>query len=295
MEEVRLPRWLKERHTPLSSRPIAPGFVDKNLARIRAFMEEILHPEKGISSRKGLLQKVSPGARTGGMVVLVVSGVVLSKLWALFILGLIAITMAILSGLNPLRVFTRRVLPPLLFTAIILVPVLFSGFAPQERLFEVELWRYTLAVTHGGVELWKMLLLRVGVVVFLLALLMSVTSEQELFSGLKALPVPSVVVTLVYMSFKQLSLFLRLAEDINLARKSRAIRPDTLRDEGQWFATRVSYFLKRAFRQSREVSMAMVSRGFRGKMEPLPPPPHGVKDYMFLGFAFFVFFLSLGV
>ena len=294
MEEIRLPSWLREKHMPRGSKLITPGFVDKNLARIHSFMEELLHPE-GSPSRRGLLQRLSPAARIAGVCVLVLSGVLLSKLWALFLLAIVATVMALLSGVNPLRLFTRRVMPPLLFTAIVLIPVIFSAFQPAERLFEVELLGYTLAVTRGGVELWQMLLLRVGVVLFLLSLLLRVTGEQELFSGLKALPVPAVVVTLVYMSFKQLSLFLKLAEDTNLARKSRTIRQDALKDEGQWFASRLSYFLKRVFSQSKEVSMAMVSRGFRGKVETLPAGACGLKDYIFLGFSFFVFFLSVGL
>ncbi len=294
MEGLRLPGWLKEKHRPLRSQPITPGFVDKNLARIHSFMEGILRPENGLSGR-GLLQRLSPGARMCGVLVLVVSGVMLSTLWAILLLGIVVSVLAILSGVNPVRLFTGRVLPPLVFTAVVLIPVLFSEFEPVVRLFEVELWGYTLGITAGGVELWEMLLLRVGVVVFTLSLLLSVTPEQELFSGLKALPVPGVVITLIYMSFKQLTLFLRLAEETNLARKSRTIRADVLRDGGQWFASRVAYFLRRVFIQSREVSMAMVSRGFRGRLEVIPATSWKAGDYIFLGFSFFIFFLSLGL
>ena len=283
---MRLPQWLCEDHRGVGSEPISAGFADKNLARIRAFVEELLKPE-GEAKAEGLVQSLSAGARVGGFMVLALSAVLLSNALALVALGIVVAGLAAVSGLNPFRLFKRRVLTPLIFTAIIMLPLLFLDLSGGDG--------YSIGLTEYGTGLFVLMLLRVSVATFTIAVLVGLTTEQELFSGLGALPVPSVVVAMLYMSLRQIVLFTRLAENINLARKSRTIRPALLKDEGQWFASRLAYFLRRAFQQSREVAMAMVSRGFRGELKTNMPAPMGGRDYIFMGFCFFIFFLSLGL
>jgi energy-coupling factor transporter transmembrane protein EcfT len=68
-----------------------------------------------------------------------------------------------------------------------------------------------------------------------------------------------------------------------------------LKESQAWFAGRVAFFIERTFKLSEEVTMAMTSRGFAGEVKAMEDHTLKGRDYLWLGFTSFVFFLALGV
>jgi energy-coupling factor transporter transmembrane protein EcfT len=82
--------------------------------------------------------------------------------------------------------------------------------------------------------------------------------------------------------------------DAALARKSRTIDGTGVKEAQRWFASRAAFILKRSLSTAEEVSMAMVSRGFDGKVRISPAGPLGRGGYLWLGATSFFLFLSFG-
>jgi cobalt/nickel transport system permease protein len=298
---MKLPAWFREE----KARPPYPtgagggmegqsrGFVEKNLAAITAFMREVVASHE-YSQREGMLQALDPRARIGGIMVLVVGVAFMEKGVALLTLLMLAAAIMYLSNVDAAGL-VKRVMPPVVFTAILVVPVFFNFITPGTDIFGFNVSGFHIAFTSEGLQVGFRLIVRVTAMVSLVALLFLTTKEADLFKGLKGLPVPGFFITALFMTFRYILILLKIVEDTNLSKKSRTISKAAMKESQRWFAGRVAYLFERSLRLSEEVTQAMASRGFAGEVKTLEQYALKGRDYLWLGFTSFVFFLSLGV
>ena len=195
---------------------------------------------------------------------------IISTLLVLIVVGL-SRSLAVIAGLYavlilagwasavPLGVWVRRVwlvLP--FFTALIAIPALF--LTPGPPLLALPLG---VRVTQSGVTTALFLLLRVGTSVTAAVLLVLTTPWNTVLKALGALRVPDVLVLILGMTYRYIYLFLRLAGDLFLARKSRLLRRMDGRAGRELVASSAGVLLSRSLQMSSEVYLAMESRGFR--------------------------------
>lgn len=295
-QKMKLPAWFaEERDLPPHVRGgrVKRGFIDKNLDAVTGFMKEVFESHE-YSRRKGLLQAVETRARTGGIMLLVFSGAFMERTFSLLFLVLLAVAIMRLSGVDSRSLF-KRVLPSVVFTGILVVPAFFSFITPGTDLFSLSLLGLHTSVTVEGVEVGLRLLVRVSAMVSLVALLFLTTREADLFKGLKGIAVPVFFITALFMTFRYILVLLRTVEDSSFAKKSRTISRTALKESQGWFAGRVAFLLERTVKISEEVTRAMASRGFTGEIKTLGDRALGGRDYLWLGFTSFVFFLALGL
>jgi energy-coupling factor transporter transmembrane protein EcfT len=126
-------------------------------------------------------------------------------------------------------------------------------------------------------------------------LLFLTTGQTDFFRALSALPVPAFFTTALFMTFRYVFTLLKITEDSVLARRSRTITGTAPAEKRHWAASRLAYLLRRSLATAGEVSLAMTSRGFAGKVRTIPAPPPGAGDMAWVGFAAFVFFIFLFV
>ena len=129
----------------------------------------------------------------------------------------------------------------------------------------------------------------------LASLLMLTTRQSDFFTALKRLKAPALFVTALFLTFRHIFILIKVAEDMLLARRSRAISRARPKDLQGWFASRVMFLLKKSVFIAEEVSMAMTARAFSGRVKPFGFKRLGGRDYMWLGASFFILFLSLGL
>ncbi|MBI5493121.1 MAG: cobalt ECF transporter T component CbiQ [Deltaproteobacteria bacterium] len=291
MAEVKLPAWLKEaRDAPClaDGKDSAPGFLEKNLEGIASFFGKMVYFE-GYASKKGLLQAVEPRARILGVLALVLACVAASGVVALSGVFLVTLAIALLSKVG-LSALIKRVLPSFLFTSVLLLPVFFSFVTPGEPIAGF----MGIYVTRQGAGTAFFFISRVSLMASLVMLLLLTTRQTDFFRGLRQF-LPAFFVTTLFMTFRYIFVLLKVAEDSTLARKSRTFAKGSLRESQDWFASRIALILKKSLSTAEEVSMAMASRGFNGKLDAIGPARMGKKDLLWVGLAWFVFFLSLGL
>jgi cobalt/nickel transport system permease protein len=97
------------------------------------------------------------------------------------------------------------------------------------------------------------------------------------------------------MTRRYLLILLKIAEDAALARRSRTIDAAAVKDSRGWFSSRASLLLKRSLRTAEDVTMAMASRGFTGRLKTNSAGRLKGWDLVWIGCASFIFFLSFGL
>jgi energy-coupling factor transporter transmembrane protein EcfT len=179
-----------------------------------------------------------------------------------------------------------------LFSAAIIAPAILNVITPGPAV--VTLWHPAqdhfgpwalppaITITGSGLMVAGRFLLRVGVCVTLAHLLAATTRPDRLLQGLRALAAPRVFVLLLGMMERYLSLFLRAAQEIHLARLSRSAGVGSTRQEQAWVAAGMGSLLRRTQALGQDVFHAMLSRGYTGEARLLDPPRWRGQDWSFL-------------
>jgi cobalt/nickel transport system permease protein len=289
-----LPTWMRERARPDS--PLAPtapprrNFTRLALAQLARVLAELLTVEIS-ATHPGLLQRLDPRAKVVGVlgilvVCTLVQGIGTVGVALLFCLGLAAL------GRIPLRRLALVWLTVPLITVAIMAPATLNVITPGAPVLTLCRlpWEHlgawplpdTLAITADGLAILLRMVLRAGVCVTLVLLLTATTRTARLFFGLRGLGVPNLFVMLLAMMERYLTMLLRAAEEIHLAKLSRTVRPGTTRAERAWVATGMGALLRRTHTLSQAIYLAMLARGYTGEVYLLDPPRWRAAEWLFL-------------
>ncbi len=292
---MNLPEWLKVSVPALTpERGVKePGFIKKNLEEIASLMRWMMDTEES-AGRRGLLQTFDPRARILGILFLVVATAVTGNTIGFVSIMIIILLLSYLSSVG-ITDMVGRVLPSFVFTGVMVLPALLSIVTPGTHILTIMIGTKEIGITYEGLRTAGTLLVRVTMMVSLVALLLLTTRQADLFTGLRGLPVPAFLVTALFMAFRYIFILLRMAEDVNLARRSRTIDHGLLRDTQGWFASRIAFFVERSMKMAEDISMAMCSRGFTGEIKGMDMDGMKRRDYLWLGGTSFVFFIILGL
>jgi len=253
-------------------------------------LEETLVNERSAEA-PGLLQSLDARAKALGLVGLIVIATLLQRPVALGLAYVLSLLLGFASRL-PARRLARVWLTVPLFSAAIIAPATLNVITPGPAL--LVLWHPAhhhlgpwalppaVTITTSGLVVAGRFLLRVGVCVTLALLLAATTRPDRLLRGLRALGVPRVFVLLLGMMERYLSVFLRSAQEIHLARLSRTARLGSTRREQAWVAAGMGSLLRRTQALGQAVFHAMLSRGYTGEARLLDPPRWGAQEWSFL-------------
>ncbi len=293
---LKIPEWMKEpagRGGDPGQVVKEAGFIRKNLSGIASLRGWLF--ESGESAkRRGLLQTLDPSARIAGVLVLVAAASLAKDYPALLAVTALSAVLTVLSGVG-FWSLSKKVLPAFIFTLIIIIPVLFGFFSPGRPVAGFSLGGFDIFVTSAGLKTGVFFITRVATLVSLVSLLILTTRETDFFTGMKRFPVPAVFVTTLFMTFRHIFILLKTAEDTSMARRARTIDTSRLKDRRDWFASRVVLFLKKTLAAAEELNMAMVSRGFGGRLRVISGDVTKGRDYLWIGAVTFVFLVSLMV
>jgi energy-coupling factor transporter transmembrane protein EcfT len=139
-------------------------------------------------------------------------------------------------------------------------------------------------VTREGLFVAGRFLLRSTACITLSFALVASTGRDELLSGLRSLGVPGIFGMVFSMMQRYLSLVIKAAEELHLAKLSRTIA-STPAQEREWVAAGMGSLFRRTHYLSQEVCKAMVSRGFNGRVRPAERPRPAFADFIFAAIA----------
>jgi cobalt/nickel transport system permease protein len=293
---MELPQWMRTRARPEPARcqwsrfHPSPRFLHRALGSFARLFEALLTNER-TASAPGLLQSLDARAKTLGLTGLIVLATLLQRSGSLVMLLLLSIILAFASRL-PLRQVARVWLVVPLFSLAIITPAILNIITPGTPL--VTLWTFSrshlgpwalpeaLTITAPGLMLAFRFLLRVTVCVTLAYLLTATTRPDRLFQGLRALSAPRLFILLLGMMQRYLTVLLRSAQEIHLARLSRSANLGSTRQEQAWIAAGIGALFRKTHTLGEEVFHAMLSRGFTGEIKLLAQPRWTLQEWSFL-------------
>ncbi|NLP11340.1 cobalt ECF transporter T component CbiQ [bacterium] len=247
--------------------------IEHTLHGIAETVERSLFAEE-ISTRPGLLQSLDPRVKLIATLALILSVGLSRNLLVLVGLYFLALLLAWRSAI-PADFFIKRVwllLP--FFTGFIVLPALF--ITPGPPLVQLPLG---LVITVTGAQTVLFLLLRVSSSVSYSLLLILTTPWNTVLSALSVLRLPDEIVLVLGMTYRYIFLLLRSANDMFLSRQSRVVGRLSSAEERKMIAASIGTLLNRSLNLSSEVYLAMVSRGFRGKIRTLKPFKMQPRDW----------------
>lgn len=281
------PQWLLGSNDAVSACELSgkrkrAGAIEKTLDGGAGLMRQVLFSQD-IAEEDGFLQRVSPGAKLLGLVLLLVSAALVHNIVVLVIAYALTLVAAYISAV-PVRYFVTRVwLFVPIFTGIVVLPAIFSFVTPGDMILSLWMWNgQPVGVTAQGLRTAGLLVTRVALSISLVLLLTITTPWVELLAALRTVRVPRMFVLVVGMAYRYIFLLLGSVTDMFESRRARNAgrggRPKSSRSVV--FST-VGALLGKSHELSEEVHRAMVSRGFRGDAKTLDGAGLRGRDYVF--------------
>ncbi len=281
------------------------NFVAKTLTGLTEAVKRAVFAEH-YARLPGLLQGLDPRGKILTFLALLIATAVTHRPEVLLGIYLLTIVLAIASRI-PLVFFTKRVwlfIP--LFTGAIALPAIFNFITPGRPVFTL----VTLAapinwgpfhfpgkitITEQGLRGAAIFILRVAVSVSLSVLLILTTEWARLLRALSALHFPRVGILILGMTYRYIFLFIKVAEEMFLARRSRIVGRTSTREQQRWVSARLGFMLNKSYNLSNEVYLAMLSRGWNGQARFLDDFHFQRKDAAWVAFTFVFLFVIVFV
>jgi cobalt/nickel transport system permease protein len=224
-----------------------------------------------VASAPGVLQRVDARIKVVTLLGLVVVAAFLHTIPALVGLYLVTVALALASRLS-LRFFLARVwLFVPVFTGVVVLPATLNLVTPGRIVVPLGTWfGSAVGLTAEGLESAGLVVMRVAVSISLVVLLTLTTPWQRLLAALRSLFVPTVVILVLSTAYRYLFHLLTAVEDMYTARRARTVGADTdIRSSRRFVAASAGALFGKAHTLSEEVYLAMVARGFTGRVRTL--------------------------
>lgn len=245
---------------------------------------------EAMGAQQGLLQGLDPRIKLIGFLALIISGVLARSLPVLAALFLLALILALFSGITVARLYKQVWISVLLFTGVIALPSIVV--VPGLPVWQVP-WVHW-AVTQQGLRSAAFLIGRAETSATFAVLLILSTPWPHVLKAMRNLGVPVVVVAILGMTHRYIFVLLQNATQLLEARRSRIVAPMKGPQQRRMVAAAVGVLLGKAFQISSDVHLAMISRGYRGEVHLLNDFRTRSRDWFALLFALTVPALILG-
>lgn len=280
-EALRLPN----RKTGLS-----PSFLDRSIHSLSKFILTT-YREWETASQRGLFQKIDPRIKIVFLIYFVVIASLLKNINSEILLGTWIFFLCVLSKLPLFQFYKKVFITGGIFGFLIPLPSALNLFTPGEFLLPlfslpksfiplIPVFPESIGITNEGLLRVLMVTSRVINSLSITLLVFYTTPFPEMMRGLRFFRVPETMVMIMTLTYKYVFLFVKMIQEMYLARKVRYIGREKESTMRSWIAGRIVFIFQRSQRRFEEVYRAMVSRGFTGKIRNPSPPPFCLKDLL---------------
>jgi cobalt/nickel transport system permease protein len=271
--------------------PRKNNFIERSTTSALSFLKESIFADQ-YAFQKGLLQSLDPRIKTITFLFFIVQILFTRDILVLLCFYALCLFLTEVSKIN-LGFFLKRtwVFMPL-FSFFIAIPALFGIFTPGETWVALKIAGVNLAITHEGLFVAALFVMRVITSVSFAVLLNLTTKHFELLSVLWSFKIPQVFVMTLGMCYRYVFLFVEIIENTYLAIKSR-VGTNVHYKRGQHIvAWNIAHLWDRSYQLNEEVYKAMLSRGYHGEPLVLTDFKIKAKDWFWLLFVTAIFVVT---
>lgn len=301
-DSKKIPAWLLEdgaNQAGGQARSSKTHFLRRTLKNISGIVENELYCEK-YAAKDNFLQIVDPRVKFCVFLIFIIFGSFGGSVAVLTVLAAVPIVYAGLSGI-PVRIFFRRIwliVPVMIFLVSLpgasnlfirghpMIYVLGPGcFGMKEGLY----------FSAAGLRTAFRLMLRAGISLSFSFLLLLTTRWSKIASGLETMHTPSIVTSILNMTYRYIFLLSETAREMMEARYLRTFGKLKSSDNRHFVAHSTAYLFLKGHCISEEIYEAMCCRGYAGISTGLFDSEIALKDYIFIFLnAVILFLLILG-
>ncbi len=236
------------------------GFLDRLADGIAHALAHALDADD-VARRDGFLQRLDPRVKLGIVVGFIVVAVMVKSLAVLAALFLVAVGLALVSGIAIARLVRQVWIGVLAFTGVIALPALF--LVPGDVLATLPVLGWP--VTLQGLRSAAFLIGRSETTATYALLLILSTPWPHLLKAMRFYRLPVVLVVILGMTYRYVFVFLHSTAQMFEARRSRMVGRLRPGDRRRLATATAGALLGKALDMSTEVHLAMISRGYRGE------------------------------
>lgn len=269
---INIPDWLrKTEQKNFQGARTTEGFLDKTLRHMLSIIEDTVFNEK-ISKKQGLLQSINPLLKILTFLSFVILIVLMKSPTGIAIFLMLGISLVFSSRLSLLSVL-KRILPLTFLTFLIALPASLNIVVAGREIFVLYTFKASpsifgiqrIAITEEGLISMMTMIMRVSCSVFFVFLLTMTTRPDRFMKSLMFI-VPGVFRSIIGITYRYIFFLVRRVEEFIMGLESRRITTVDPSGGRKWIASRIGLLFSISLEFSKELSLAMQSRGYSEKV-----------------------------
>lgn len=296
---VSIPDWLrKTEQKNFQGLRTTEGFIDKTLRHILSIIQDTIFNEKA-SKLQGLLQSINPILKILTFLIFIMLIALMKSPIEIAPFLILGIFLVVLSRLSLLSVL-KRVLPLILLTLLIALPASMNIVVNGKEIFILYTFKSSpgifgiqrIAITEEGLISMLTMVMRVSCSI-LFVILLTMTTRPDRFVKSLTVIVPGVFHSIIGITYRYIFFLVKRVEEFIMGLESRRLNRVSSSGGRKWIASRIGLLFLISMELSKELSLAMQSRGYqekakgRGLVLPLFSMKH--SGFKIINIAWFIF------
>lgn len=269
------------------------NFIEKTVLSIQNTFEDMFASDE-IADKSGLMQSLDPRVKLLSTIFLIIITNFGNSLSYIAVMLVYSLILAALSKI-PMKSYIARIsVVSIVFTGIVLIPSLFNVVRSGKPLIYIT---GSLYITRDGALSALIFIMRSFVSLSFIYVLILSTKWVEILKALRYFKFPKIFSATLDISLRYITLFLDVASNMFLARKSRSVGKSKGKSERKFVASSMGNLLIKSEQLSDDVYNAMISRGYKGEYKTINDFKISRNDIIWIIFnasLFMIFFLSKG-
>lgn len=269
---ISIPDWLrKTEQKNFQGTRTTEGFLDKTLRHMLSIIDDTVFNEK-VSKKQGLLQSINPLLKILTFLSFVILVVLMKSPAGIATFLMLGISLVFSSRLSLLSVL-KRILPLTFLTFLIALPASLNIVVAGREIFVLYTFKASpsifgiqrIAITEEGLISMMTMIMRVSCSVFFVFLLTMTTRPDRFMKSLMFI-VPGVFRSIIGITYRYIFFLVRRVEEFIMGLESRRITTVDPSGGRKWIASRIGLLFSISLEFSKELSLAMQSRGYSEKV-----------------------------
>lgn len=292
LKEEKIPNWLLDNNCYLQNKQsVKTGFLAKTLKELSSVIQNEVYSEQFVAY-KGYLQVVDTRVKLLALLFYMFLGAVTNHIFTLILLIFIAAGFVKLSRLSMKHYIKRAWLILPLFIFIMSIPAATNLFVKGDACFYIYKSLHInigfikmpedLYFTVIGIQMIVRMALRIGVSISFAYLLIMTTSWSSITKALSIFRVPSIIITILNMTYRYIFILTKIAVEMMEARLLRTVGNLKNKSNRAFVANGISFLFVRASYMSDEIYDAMRCRCFHGDTVSLQRFKMKKTDYLWI-------------
>jgi energy-coupling factor transporter transmembrane protein EcfT len=265
-------------------------FLDLTI-RNAARVVKSIHQQADDSRKDTFLGRLSPQVKVLSFIYMIVIISLVSSIVSQTLITFFILLLYILARINIISVYRKIVFVICFFGLLVFLPAVLNVITPGKVIFNIfsfdkphHFWIYHIpqhiGITWQGCRVVTLLMLRVLNSVSLTFLIVYSTPFPRLMKGFRIFYVPTTFIMVVSLAYKYILILSETVTETYMALKSRLIHPVRNKIVRRFVGGRLFFIFKRSRNLYEATYLAMVSRGYDGKINLIDNKGSTLSDIM---------------